>query len=115
MYRAEFLADEPYAEWALAERYRLRGLATRVLGALAETHLARGQLPAASGALHRIVDLEPLDLDAQRDLISLLLRQRRHAEAARRYEVARWQFKRAFGQEPDFTLADLAEPRAIAA
>ena len=75
----------------------------------------RGQLAAASRALQRIVDLEPLDLDAQRDLISLLLGQRRHAEAARQYELARRQFKRAFGQEPDFTLADLAEPAAIAA
>ena len=115
MYRSEFLADEPYADWALAERDRLRHLATRVLRALAETHTARGQLAAASRALHRIADLEPLDLDAQRDLISLLLLQRRHAEAARRYELARRQFKCAFRQEPDFTLADLLEPAATAA
>jgi Flp pilus assembly protein TadD len=86
-----------------------------VLRALAETHLAAGQLPAAAGALRRVADLEPLDLDAQRDLISVLLRQRRHAEAARRYDLARRQFKRAFGQDPDFTLADLAAPGAIAA
>ena len=66
-------------------------------------------------ALQRIADLEPLDLDAQRDLISLLLRRRRHAEAAWQYELARRQFKRAFGQEPDFALADLVEPAAIAA
>jgi DNA-binding SARP family transcriptional activator len=115
IYRAEFLADEPYAEWALAERDRLRDLATRVLRALAETHLAQGQLADACGALQRLAELEPLDLDAQRDLIALLLRQRRHADAARRYELARRQFKRAFGREPDFTLADLAKPAAIAA
>lgn len=115
MYRSEFLADEPYAEWALAERDRLRDLAVRVLRALAETRLAAGRLPAASGALHCLADLEPLDLDTQRELISLLLRRRRHAEAARRYELARRQFKRAFGQELDFTLGDLVEPGAIAA
>ena len=115
MYRSEFLAEEPYADWALAERNRLRDLATRVLRTLSEAYVARGQLAAASQALHRVVELEPLDLDAQRDLISFLLGQRRHAEAARQYELARRQFKHAFGQELDFALADLVEPAAIAA
>ena len=114
MYRSEFLTDEPYAEWALAERNRLRDLATRVLRTLSEAYLARGQVAAASRALHRVVALEPLDLDAQRDLISFLLGQRRHGDAARQYELARRQFKHAFGMEPDFTLADLVKPAAIA-
>ena len=39
LYRGEFLAEEPYAEWAFRERGRLRDLAARVLRALAETYL----------------------------------------------------------------------------
>jgi DNA-binding SARP family transcriptional activator len=115
MYWSEFLADDPYAEWALAERDRLRELAARVLRALADTHLASGRLRAAGGALQRVADMEPFDLDAQRDLISLMLRMRRHAEAARRYDLVRRTFKRTFGRDPDFTLADLVEPDALAA
>jgi DNA-binding SARP family transcriptional activator len=117
LYHSAFLADEPYADWALAERNRLRDLAARLLRALAGTHVAAGRLPAAAGALERLAQMEPLDLDTQRDVIALMLRRRRHAEAARHYDLVRCQFRRAFGQDPDFALADLVEPapRALAA
>ena len=92
----------------LRERGRLQGLAARVLRALAEAHLSAGELPAATSALQRLTDVDPLDLDAQRDLIAALIRLRRHGEAARRYDLVRRQFQRTFGCEPGFALADLA-------
>jgi hypothetical protein len=44
-----------------------------------------------------------------------MIRERRHGEAARRYEQVRRQFTRAFGHEPDFALSDLVERGADAA
>ncbi len=115
LYRGEFLADEPYADWALRERDRLRDLAARVLRALAETHLQAGELPSASSALQRLADLEPLDLDVQRDLMAVMIRRRRHGEAARRYELVRRNFKLTFGHELDFALCDLLQDHRVAA
>jgi DNA-binding SARP family transcriptional activator len=111
LYRGEFLADEPDADWALAERDRLRALAGRVLRALAGLNLRAGELDAASDHLQRLAELEPLDVDAQRQLLTLLLRRGRRTEAARRYEVVRRRFHRAFGEEPNFQLAELARRR----
>jgi DNA-binding SARP family transcriptional activator len=111
LYSGDFLADDHYTEWALAERDRLRALAVRVLRELADLHRSAGRLPAAAAALERLVELEPLDLANQRDLISLLLLTGQHASAARRYELLGRRFKRAFGTDPDFTLPDLM-PRA---
>jgi DNA-binding SARP family transcriptional activator len=107
-YGGNFLADEPYAEWALAERERLRDLAAQVLRGLAGLKRAAGDDDAAADHLHRLVELEPLDLEAQRELLVMMLRRGRHSEAARRYELVRRRYKRTFGTEPDFTLADLA-------
>jgi DNA-binding SARP family transcriptional activator len=107
-YGGDFLADEPYAEWALAERDRLRDLAAQVLRGLAHLKQAGGDDEAAGDYMQRLAELEPLDLDAQRDLIALLLRRGRHSEAVRRYELVRRRYKRAFGTEPGFTLAQLA-------
>ena len=115
LYRDEFLPAERYAEWTFNERGRLADLAADVLRALAKSHLEAGEAPSATSALQRLADLEPLDLDAQRDLIALMIRQRRHGEAARRYEQVRRQFTRAFGHEPDFALSDLVEHGADAA
>lgn len=108
LYEGDFLADEPYTEWALPERDRLRDLAVQVLRALAALHVAAEDLDAAGDHLQRLTELEPYDLDAHRDLLTLLLRRGRHADAHRRYEVLRRRYRRAFGEEPDLALAELA-------
>jgi len=110
LYRGDFLADAPEAEWAAPERDRLRALAGRVLRALTGVHLRAGELDAASDHLQRLAELEPLDVDAQRQMLTLLLRRGRRTEAARRYEAVCRRFRRAFGEEPSFELAELARP-----
>ena len=68
---------------------------------------AAGDDEAAAEHLQRLAELEPLDLAVQRELIALMLRRGRHSEALRRYELVRRRYRRAFGTEPDFALADL--------
>jgi DNA-binding SARP family transcriptional activator len=106
-YGGDFLADEPYAEWALAERERLRDLAVQVLRGLAEICRAEGDEDAVAEHLQRLVELEPLDLEAQRELIGRMLRRGRHSEALRRFELVRRRYKRTFGAEPPFSLSQL--------
>ena len=108
LYRGDFLADEPYAEWAFAERDRIRDLAAQTLRALATLRMDGGDLEGAGELLQRLAELEPYDMDAQRDLLALMLRRGRHADAHRRYEVIRRRYRRAFGEDPDLELAGLS-------
>jgi DNA-binding SARP family transcriptional activator len=110
LYRDDFLADEPYAEWALAERNRLRELAARTLAALVELRLGEGDLNAASRHSRHLADIEPYDSDTQRRHIELSLRRGRRSEAMRRYNLFRRRLRRDFNEEPDFQLADLPSP-----
>jgi DNA-binding SARP family transcriptional activator len=109
LYGGDFLADEPYAEWALDERDRLRELAARVLHVLADFDRATGDLEAAYAHLRRLAELEPLDTHVQRELLEVCLRRGRRTEAARRYQALRMRTMRELGQEPGFSLADLAD------
>lgn len=104
LYRGEFLADEPYEEWAFAERDRLHGIASRVLRALAEVQRDGGDGSAAVQTLTRLAELEPFDGTAQRELLGLLVELDRHSEAIRRYRQFRAQWMEAFGEAPDFDL-----------
>ena len=108
LYRADFLTDEPYADWALAERNRLRDLAERGLRAISDIKRREEDLDGATVALNRLADLQPFDSDVQRDLIALQIRRGRRTEAKRRYSELRKRLHREFGEEPDFRLADLA-------
>ena len=67
-----------------------------------------GDLEAAAGYLERLADLEPFDTDVHRQLIALCLERRRHSEALRRYTSLRQRLLATFGEDVDFTLADLA-------
>jgi DNA-binding SARP family transcriptional activator len=107
LYRGDFLADEPYAEWALDERDRLHNLAARALRALTKVMLGRHELDAAAEYLEQLAELEPLDGEAHRDLLAVWLAQGRRTEAARRYAIYRTRILREFGDEPEFQLTDL--------
>jgi len=106
LYEGDFLADEPYAEWALAERDRLHAVAAKVLRTLADLHLDN---PAAAiGYLERLAEVDPLDDDVKRDLLSTWLRLGRKSRAARHYQSFRMRLMREFGERPNFELSHLA-------
>lgn len=107
LYGGDFLADEPYAEWAIPERDRLRSVAASGLRALVDLRLARDDLLGAAGDLERLAELEPYDPEIHRRLIALAMRRGRRSEAVRRYSALRRRMIATFGEDVDFTLADL--------
>ena len=108
LYRDDFLSDDPYAEWAFTEREYLRGLAAKALGARARIALAEDRLEAASDCLLRLAQLEPFDSQVYQLLIGVCLRRGRRTEALRHYSALRFRLARAFGEKPDFELANVA-------
>jgi DNA-binding SARP family transcriptional activator len=111
IYRGEFLAELPYAEWALDERHRLHDLACLGLRRLADIRLELRVLDGAARALERLATLQPFDEDVHRQLMELDIMRGRRSDAVRRYTALRSRLRRTFGQEPNFTLSDLAHPR----
>jgi DNA-binding SARP family transcriptional activator len=108
LYRGDFLADEPYAEWALTERERLHELAEKPLRGLGELH---GDDPdTAAGYLERLAQMEPFDGAVQRELLTLWLRQGRLSRATRHYQAFRQRLLREFGEHPGFSLSELMLP-----
>ena len=114
-YRGEFLADEPYADWAFAERDRLHELACQALEALAELALDAGRQDVAIQRLQRLAELEPLDQGVSRRLIGLLFEQGRSGEALRRYKQVQVAWQHAFGEELGFDVASLRRAARAAA
>lgn len=107
LYRGDLLEDEPYAEWVMAERDRLRAMATDSVRKLAELSLEHEDYQAAIGHLDRLAEFEPFDSDVHRQLFSVLLAGGRRSEAMRRYSTFRARLRREFQSEPGFTLVEL--------
>lgn len=107
LYRGEFLAGDPYLDWAIPERERLHQLACRALRAQVGISVELGELELASDQARRLAELEPFDSDTQRLLIEVCLRQGRHSEAHRRYTLFVKKLQQEFGSDPGFRLADV--------
>ncbi len=107
LYRGDLLEDEPYAEWAMPERDRLRAMATDSLRALAHIALDRADHGTAVKHLDRLAEFEPFDSDIHRELLRVLLVAGRRSEALRRYSTFRARLGKEFGAEPGFALSDL--------
>jgi DNA-binding SARP family transcriptional activator len=111
LYEGDFLADEPYADWARAERDHLRSVAGDALSMLARLRIDGADLEGAAHDLAQLAELEPFDVDVHRRLITLALRRGRRSDALRRYEAFRRRMLTTFGEELDFSLVDLAATR----
>jgi DNA-binding SARP family transcriptional activator len=107
-YAGTFLADEPYADWALSERDRLHALAGQALRALTELSLDDGDLYTAWPVLNRLSSLEPFDIAIQKQMLAVLIARGHRSEAARRFDTFRHRYERAFHEAPNLDLADLA-------
>jgi DNA-binding SARP family transcriptional activator len=107
LYGGDFLSDDPYVEWALEERDRLRELAGRVLRDLCTGKRMGGDMGAAADHARRLASMEPFDMDVQREFLELCIARGRRSEAMRRYAVLRRRVRSEFGDELDFSLADL--------
>jgi DNA-binding SARP family transcriptional activator len=107
LYGGDFLADEPYAEWAFTERALLHELACRVVGARSDLALEAGAVESATRHLQRLARMEPLDSEIQQRLLRLLLARGRSGEALRHYRHAHASWVAAFGEKPDFDLSSL--------
>jgi DNA-binding SARP family transcriptional activator len=107
LYEGDFLSEDPYAEWALEERDRLRELASRELHAIISLRRSAGDLDAAIEHARQLAGMEPFDMDIQREFLEICIERGRRSEAMRRYALLRRRVRREFGHDPDFTLADL--------
>lgn len=107
LYRDCFLAEDPYAEWAHAERERLQELAGRALRAKVQIQVKLGDLNAVAKHARRLAEMEPFDTDVQKLFIEICMRRGRRSEAFRRYAALRKRMVANFGLEPDFDLAAL--------
>jgi len=110
LYRGDFLADLPYAEWAMPERNRLHDLACMGLRSLADTRLSLRMADSAAGCLERLATMQPYDESVHRQLMELDILRGRRSDAVRRYNALRSRTRRIFKHDLDFALSDLAAP-----
>ena len=112
-YQGDFLEDEPYAQWALPERDRLRAKASDVLDALVRARIGAGDFEGGGALMDRLASMQPYDMTVQRRRIALSLGRGRRSDAVRQYDALRARMQKTFGERPSFALADVS-PRDAA-
>jgi len=87
-YRGDVLAEDVYDDWAEPLREQARTAWLQVLGRLAVSARAGGDVEQATTALVRLIGADPYDEPSYRALVRTLVESGRHGEARRVFE--RW-------------------------
>ena len=97
LYRGEPLVESRYDDWATPVRERVQRSWRDLCLRLARGCRALGSVEEAVGLLERLLDSDPLDEEALRELLPLLVEMGRRTDALRRYQ----QFERRLSEELD--------------
>jgi predicted ATPase/DNA-binding SARP family transcriptional activator len=106
LYQGEFLEGfsvgdaEPFDSWARLKREHFHRAFMRTLYQMAAILGARGEDERALPYARRLVEVEPLDESAQRQLMVLLARNGRSAEALAQYLTCREMLNKELGARP---------------
>ncbi|MGC4042203.1 MAG: BTAD domain-containing putative transcriptional regulator [Armatimonas sp.] len=98
-----------YEDWVLAERDRLAGAYIASLSMLARWHTDRDELAQALDYAHRAAMADPLHEGVRAELIRLLRKANRPAEALRQYRELERLLDELLGARPKTTTAALVE------
>jgi DNA-binding SARP family transcriptional activator len=106
LYRGDLLAglrvqSEPFEEWLLAERERLRELALEALARLLAHRRAGNELEAAVQTALRLLALDPVQEPVHRTLMRLYVRLGRRGAALRQYQACVDVLQKELGLEPE--------------
>lgn len=106
LYQGDFLEglsvnEEPFEEWLLVERERLRELAQEALARLLSLYNKSGNLDLAVRSAARLLSLDPLQEVVHRALMRLYAKQGRREAALKQYQTCVGLLDRELGMEPD--------------
>ena len=114
LYRGDFLEgfaidSAPFESWQAVTRERLNREALQAARALAAAHVHLGDASAATTVTRRVLELEPWDEGAHRQLMRLLWLQGQRAAALNQFERCRQLLAQELGVEPETETARLYE------
>jgi ATP/maltotriose-dependent transcriptional regulator MalT/DNA-binding SARP family transcriptional activator len=107
LWAGEPLPEERYSDWAIAWRENLIARYADVLRGLVAACHEDGDHAAATQAARNLVEVDPLDESAHRDLITAYARSGRRAHALRQYLECRRLLVDELGMEPGQETSDL--------
>ena len=100
LYQGEYLEDEPYSDWCLFERARLRELYIDLLKRMASILDARGDTAGAIDAFQTALGVDIGREEVHRQLMKALWQTGRRGEALRQFETCRKVLREEIGVEP---------------
>jgi DNA-binding SARP family transcriptional activator len=101
LYQGDFLADDPYEEWPVLTRERLRLAYLDALDRLSQRFLDQGHLAACAALCQRIIERDACREDAHRRLMRCYGRQRRSHLALRQYQACAAALRAELDVDPD--------------
>jgi DNA-binding SARP family transcriptional activator len=107
LWGGEPLPEDRYADWTITWRRRLIDRHAEVLSALIEVSAAAGDLAAAADVARRLVDLDPVNEAAHRQLIVAYARSGKRGHALRQFLACRRALVAELGVEPGVETAAL--------
>lgn len=87
LYQGDFLAEDPYEEWAILPRERLKIVYMDILDRLSRTYLQQGQYPASILHSLRLLERDRCREDAHCRLMRCYARQGEYSLAIRQYQA----------------------------
>jgi DNA-binding SARP family transcriptional activator len=109
LYQGDFLAEDPYEEWPVLTRERLRLAYLDTMDRLSHLYFTRAQYAACATLCQRILERDPCREDAHRRLMRCYSRQGQTHLALRQFRACTDSLRDELGVEPAPTTALLHE------